>query len=125
MQPTAALLALLLATGATFLSTFLSAPLPDDAGYFSWWYLKDHPVDTTADGAQQTTVRIRSGQWQGFAIGIFNSSSFTETIIGRPTGENVDVFQPEVAVRIAGHPGPGPPLDQRPEAQQRFLRKRP
>jgi hypothetical protein len=82
------LLALLLATGATYLSTFLSAPLPEYAGYFAWWYPQDHSVESTADGAQQTTVRIRSGQWQGFAIGIFNTSNFTETIIGRPTGEN-------------------------------------
>lgn len=84
------LIALLLATGATFLSTFLSAPLPNYVGEFAWWYPQDynHSVDSTADGAQQTTVRIRSGQWQGFAIGIYNSSSFTETIIGRPTGEN-------------------------------------
>lgn len=82
------LVAVLLATGATFLRTFLSAPLPSDAGQFAWWYLQDHPVDTTADGAQQTTVRIRSGQRQGFVIGIFNTSNFTETIIGRPTGPN-------------------------------------
>jgi hypothetical protein len=81
------LIALLLATGATFLSTFLSAPLPG-AGGFAWWYPQDynHEVDSTAGGAQQTTVRIRSGQWQGFAIGIYNTSNFTETIIGPPTG---------------------------------------
>jgi hypothetical protein len=85
------LIALLLATGATFLSTFLSAPLPDNAGQFAWWYPQDynHEVDSAADGAQQTTVRIRSGQWQGFAIGIFNTSNFTETIIGPPTGIDV------------------------------------
>jgi hypothetical protein len=83
-------LALLLATAATFLSIFLSVPLPGNSGEFAWWYPQDynHSVDSTADGSQQTTVRIRSGQWQGFAIGIYNSSSFTETIIGRPTGEN-------------------------------------
>jgi hypothetical protein len=87
---TVVLLALLLATGATFLGTFLSAPLPGYEGEFSWWYPQDynHAVYSTADGAQQTTVRIRSGQWQGFAIGIDNSSSFTETIIGPPAGEN-------------------------------------
>lgn len=79
---------LLVATGATFLSTFMSAPLPDNAGQFAWWYPQDHPVESVADGAQQTTVRIRSGQRQGFAIGIFNTSNFTETIIGRPTGLN-------------------------------------
>src|SRR4029077_16771743 len=44
------LIALLLASGATFLSTFLSAPLPDNAGQVAWWYPQDHPVDSTADG---------------------------------------------------------------------------
>jgi hypothetical protein len=84
------LIALVLATGATFLNTFQSAPLPVDAGQFAWWYAQDnHEVDSTADGAEQTTVRIRSGQWQGFAIGILNTSDFTETIIGPPTGEDV------------------------------------
>jgi hypothetical protein len=84
------LIALVLATGATFLSIFLSAPLPNYVGEFAWWYPQDsnHQVDSTADGAQQTTVRIRSGQLQGFAIGIYNDSNFTETIIGRPTGDN-------------------------------------
>jgi hypothetical protein len=86
------LIALLLATGTTFLSIFLSAPLPGNTGGFAWWYPQDsnHEVFSAADGAQQTTVRIRSGQWQGFAIGIYNTSNFTETIIGPPTG--IDAF---------------------------------
>jgi hypothetical protein len=84
-----ALLALVLAAGTTLLSIFLSAPLPDNAGQFAWWYPQDHAVESSADGAQQTTVRIRSGQWQGFAIGIYNASDFTETIIGPPTGLDV------------------------------------
>lgn len=90
------LIALLLATGATFLSTLLSAPLPNYVGEFAWWYPQDynHEVDTTADGARQTTVRIRSGQWQGFGIGIFNSSNFTETILGPPEGDNAPPDSP-------------------------------
>ena len=78
----------MLATGATFWRTFLSAPLPGNAGEFAWWYPQDgdRQVDSAADGSQQTTVRISSGQWQGFAIGIFNTSEFTETIIGPPAG---------------------------------------
>jgi hypothetical protein len=93
------LIALLLATGATFLSTFLSAPLPNYVGEFAWWYPQDynHEVDSTADGAQQTTVRIRSGQWQGFGIGIYNSSNFTETILGPPEGDNVPPDSPNGA----------------------------
>lgn len=113
----AVLIALLLATGAAFLSTFLSAPLPGDAGEFAWWYPQDynHEVDSAADGAQQTTVRIRSGQRQGFAIGIFNTSNFTETIIGPPTGLNAPFDSPngplppriEVSVpdRVIAHGG--------------------
>jgi hypothetical protein len=83
------LIALLLATGASLMSTILSAPLPGNDGEFGWWYPQDynHEVASAADGAQQTTVRIRSGQWQGFGIGIYNSSNFTETIIGSPATE--------------------------------------
>ena len=90
------LIALLLATGTTFLSTFRSAPLPNYVGEFAWWYPQDynHEVDSTAGGAQQTTVRIRSGQWQGFGIGIYNSSNFTETILGPPEGDNVPPDSP-------------------------------
>ncbi len=79
-------------------------------GEFGWWYPQDHAVDSTADGAQQTTVRIRSGQWQGFAIGIFNTSNFTETIIGPPTGINVPwdspnggPRQPRIEVSVPDH----------------------
>ena len=93
----AVLVAALLATGGAFLRTFLSAPLPDYAGQFAWWYPQDgaHEVDSAAvDGAEQTTVRIRIGPVAGIpAIGIFNTSKFTETIIG-PTRRGV-LGQPE------------------------------
>jgi hypothetical protein len=96
------LLALVLMTGATFLSIFLSAPLPSNGDSFGWWYPQDfnHEVDSSAGGAQQTTVRIRSGQWQGFAISIYNSSDFTETILGPPTGQGAPWDSPN---------GPVPP----------------
>ncbi len=99
----AILITLLLATGATFLITFLSAPLPDDAGQFAWWYPQDynHEVDSAADGAQQTTVRVRSGQWQGFAIGIFNTGNFTETIIGPPVTVNAPWDSPNGPIPAA------------------------
>jgi hypothetical protein len=86
----ALLIALVLATGATFLTVFLSAPLPGNTGEFAWWYPQDynHEVDSAADNSQQTTVRIRSGQWQGYAIGIYNTSDFTEAVIGPPAGGN-------------------------------------
>jgi hypothetical protein len=83
----AVLIALVLATGATILTVFLSAPLPGNTGEFAWWYPQDyeHQVDSAAGDAEQTTVRIRSGQWQGYAIGIYNSSNFTEAILGPPS----------------------------------------
>ena len=86
----ALLVLLLVATGATYLVLFLSAPLIQADGSAGWWYRQDyiHEVDTSADGAQQTTVPVRSGQRQGFSIGIENPSNFTETILGRPQGPN-------------------------------------
>jgi len=51
-----------------------------------WWYRQDYTreVTTIADGATQTTVPIRSGQRQGFAVGISNPTDVTETIVGVP-----------------------------------------
>jgi hypothetical protein len=92
----AGLVVLLLAGAAAYTAVYQSAPLIQFAGSSGWWYPQDynHEVDTTADGAQQTTVPIRSGQRQGFAIGIQNPSSFTETIIGPVTGVNVPFDNP-------------------------------
>ena len=58
------------------------------AGAASWWYPKDsaREVDTSADGASQTTAPIRSGQRQGFAITLINNSDWTQTVLGPPTG---------------------------------------
>lgn len=51
-----------------------------------WLYHQDwtREVTTTADGATQTVVPIRSGQRQGFAIGIYNPTDVTQTIVGVP-----------------------------------------
>jgi hypothetical protein len=86
----AGLTVLLLAAGATYLNVQVSAPLIQFAGSSGWWYSQDsmHEVDTSADGAQQSTVPIRSGHRQAFAIGIENPSNFTETIIGPVGGLN-------------------------------------
>jgi hypothetical protein len=53
-------------------------------GLSSWWYAKDmtREVDTHADGYQQVTVPIRSGQQQGFVITVVNTSDWTQTVIG-------------------------------------------
>lgn len=56
------------------------------AGAASWWYQEDsaHEVDTSADGASQTTVPIRSGQRQGFAITLINNSDWPRPSWGLP-----------------------------------------
>lgn len=60
-------------------------------GAAGWWYRQDwtRQVDTTANGATQTTVPIRSGQRQGYFVAIYNPSDVTETIVGPAYGENV------------------------------------
>lgn len=61
-----------------------TAPALTAGGSMGWWFPKDraHDVDTSADGAMQSTVPIRSGQWQGFVIDLFNDSRFTQTVLG-------------------------------------------
>jgi hypothetical protein len=62
----------------------LTAPPVQNNGAFSWWYPQDtaRATWTEADGAEQTTVPIRSGQQQGFAITVDNPSDWTQTILG-------------------------------------------
>jgi len=62
----------------------LTAPPVQNNGAFSWWYPQDtaRATWTEADGAEQTTVPIRSGQQQGFAITVNNPSNWTQTILG-------------------------------------------
>jgi hypothetical protein len=61
-----------------------TAPVLLGGGAMSWWYPQDraHEVDTSVDGASQSTVPIRSGQWQGFVIDLFNRSHYTQTVLG-------------------------------------------
>jgi hypothetical protein len=60
-------------------------------GAEGWWYPQDsaRQVDTSADGASQTTVPIRSGQRQGFAVDLTNTSRWTQVVLGPATGPNV------------------------------------
>jgi len=80
----AALVALLLVAGGTYLGLVLTAPLIQYGDDGAWWYSQDytHEIDTSADGAQQSTVPVRSGQRQGFLFAIDNPSNFTETVLG-------------------------------------------
>jgi len=80
----AGLTVLVVATGATYLVDILSAPLIEFGGSGVFWYPQDanHEVSARADGAQQVTVPVRSGHWQGLLFDIYNPSNFTETVIG-------------------------------------------
>jgi hypothetical protein len=67
--------------------TGTAAPL-QTAGAASWWDARDaaRAVGTSADGHDQTTVPIRSGQQQGFVISVYNPSRWTQTILGPGAG---------------------------------------
>lgn len=69
---------------AWYCEAALTAPPVQNNGAFSWWYPQDtaRAAWTEADGAEQTTVPIRSGQQQGFAITVDNPSDWTQTILG-------------------------------------------
>ncbi len=86
----AVIVALLLASGAGRLVQIVTAPLLQAVGGDAWVYARDYDreVDTQADGADQTTVPIRSGQLQGLVINVRNPSDFTETVLGLAPASN-------------------------------------
>jgi hypothetical protein len=69
---------------------------------YGWWYPRDsnHEVDTEADGAEQLTVPIRSGQPQGFVINVINPSGTTQTVLGAAPGSR-SPGSANVRVRLA------------------------
>jgi len=71
-----------------------TAPALTAGGSEAWWYAQDRAreVDTSADGAIQSTVPIRSGQWQGFVIDLFNHSDLTQTVLGPAGGNEPNAF---------------------------------
>jgi hypothetical protein len=54
------------------------------SGEAGWWFMQDaqHEVDTSADGAEQSTVANRPGQQQGFFVEVYNPSDRTQTVLG-------------------------------------------
>ena len=85
--------AALAALGSLFpLLSYLNAPRTAPAliaeGSEGWLYPQDsrHAVYTQAAGASQWTVPIRSGQEQGFVVGIVNPSKWTVTVLGWTSG---------------------------------------
>jgi hypothetical protein len=86
---------------ATNLIAAETAPALTAGGAEAWWYPQDRAraVDTSADGADQSTVPLRSGHWQGFVIDLFNDSDQAQTVLGPAYGNGL----PEPFV------GAGPP----------------
>ena len=78
-----------IATG--YLVYFLALGSLESAGASGWWYPQDYnrEVDTTAHGATQTTVPLRSGQRQGYFVSIDNTTGVTQTILGPAYGPSV------------------------------------
>src|SRR5580704_865202 len=60
-----------------------TSALSFDGGY-GWWYPQDglHAVETSAAGAEQSTVPDRWHQQQGFYVEIYNLSGYTQTVLG-------------------------------------------
>jgi hypothetical protein len=83
-----------IATG--YLVYYLTLGSLEVADVSGWWYPQDynHEVFTTADGATQTTVPLRSGQRQGYFVSIDNPTGMTQTILGPAYGPNVPSNSP-------------------------------
>jgi hypothetical protein len=100
-----------------------------------WWYSHDarRAVMTSADGAQQYTAPMRTGQRQGFFVDINNPSDWTQTVLGFAGGDwqapGARYAQLELGVRAYAHGWPGNPYTTRfslpgviPPHQWRLLR---
>ena len=76
---------------AAYLIVIQTAPTLVNSDAATWWFPQDaaRQVDTSADGASQTTVPIRSGQQQGYAIDLVNNSNLTQTVLGPATGQGL------------------------------------
>ena len=89
-----------IATG--YLSYYLTPGSLEFNGASGWWYPQDynHEVLTTADGATQTTVPLRSGQRQGYFVNIDNPTGVTQTILGPAYGPGVPWDSPGAAFGV-------------------------
>jgi hypothetical protein len=89
----AALVVLLAGAGAVRLHHYLAAgPLAaDPLNDAAWAYPQDvrHEKNTSLNITYQTTTPIRSGQRQGYVIGIYNPTNVTETIVGDGSGPTI------------------------------------
>lgn len=100
-----------IATG--YLIYFLTPGSLELAGASGWWYPQDYnrEVTTTADGATQTTVPLRSGQRQGYFVSIDNRTGVTQTILGPAYGPGVPWDSPGSAIAQIGVSVPNPNIE--------------
>jgi hypothetical protein len=91
------------AVGAGYGIAVVTAAPIQPGGASAWWYAQDsaRAVSTQADGRQQTTVPIRSGQQQGFVITVYNPSDWTQTVLG-PAADFTGPGGPDVQIGVAG-----------------------
>ncbi len=80
---------LIAAAAAGYVIAMATATPIQFANVTAWWYKPDYTreIDTQADESQQSTVPIRSGQRQAFAITIINPSGWPETVLGPASGQ--------------------------------------
>lgn len=78
-----AALAAVVAAGGTFIGLTVSmevtSPLVSN-GFYAWWGHVTNEVNTSADGLDQSTIRIDPGHVQGFVISIYNPSGWSQTV---------------------------------------------
>ncbi len=92
----AAIVLALAGTGIGYLTAYLSVGGLQEGTSGGWWYAQDYnrEVDTSADGAMQTTVPIRDGQQQGLALDLYNPTNFTQTVLGPAGGQYLGADSP-------------------------------
>jgi hypothetical protein len=85
-----ALVAVFAMAAITYDVVVQTAPPLQYDGAAGWWFAQDRArqVYTSADGATQSTVPIRSGQQQGYFVDLYNPSNLSQTVLGAPTGPN-------------------------------------
>jgi hypothetical protein len=109
----AAVIVVLAAIATGYLIYILALGSLELAGASGWWYPQDYnrEVITTADGATQTTVPLRSGQRQGYFVSIDNTTGVTQTILGPAYGPSVPWDGPGSAIVQIGVSVPNPNIE--------------
>jgi hypothetical protein len=93
-----------LATGAGYVIAVQSAASLSQGGLSTWWYPQDADRGvqaTTIDGTQMS-VPERFNQQQGFVIGIYNESDWTQTIEGVDANSQI----PTMPITVSAGVGP-------------------